>query len=66
MFFFVFVFVLFLANNFHVVLGQGLDRFKDSFNYWLSHSWQCVEHSFGMLTQNWGVDALRGRGYGER
>jgi hypothetical protein len=31
--------------------GRGLDRYRDAFNYWLSHSWQCVEHGFGMLTQ---------------
>jgi hypothetical protein len=30
--------------------GRGLDGYKDSFNYWLSHSRQCVEQAFGMLT----------------
>jgi len=35
--------------------GRGLDRYKDSFNYWLSHSRQCVERSFGMLTKRWGI-----------
>ncbi len=35
--------------------GRGLDIYKDSFNYWLSHSRQAVEHSFGMLTQRWGI-----------
>jgi len=34
--------------------GRGLDKYKDSFNYWLSHSRQIVERSFGMLTQRWG------------
>jgi len=35
--------------------GRGLDRYKDSFNYWLSHSRQCVERGFGMLTKRWGI-----------
>jgi hypothetical protein len=35
--------------------GRGLDKYKDSFNYWLSHSRQIVERSFGMLTQHWGI-----------
>ncbi len=35
--------------------GRGLDRFKDSFNYWLSHSHQTIEHAFGILTQCWGI-----------
>jgi len=35
--------------------GRGLDIYKDSFNYWLSHSRQCVERGFGMLTQRWGI-----------
>jgi hypothetical protein len=35
--------------------GQGLDPYKDSFNFWLSHSRQCVERSFGILTQRWGI-----------
>ncbi len=35
--------------------GRGLDRSKDAFNYWLSHSRQAVERSFGMLTQRWGI-----------
>jgi hypothetical protein len=35
--------------------GRGIDRYRDSFNYWLSHSRQCVERSFGMLTQCWGI-----------
>jgi hypothetical protein len=26
--------------------GRGLDPYKDSFNFWLSHSRQCVERSF--------------------
>jgi hypothetical protein len=39
---------------FHWNKGRGLDRYKDSFNYWLSHFRQAVEHAFGMLTQRWG------------
>jgi hypothetical protein len=35
--------------------GRGLDIYKDSFNYWLSHSWQAVEHALGMLTQWFGI-----------
>ena len=35
--------------------GRGLDSYRDSFNYWLSHSRQCVERSFGMLTKRWGI-----------
>jgi hypothetical protein len=35
--------------------GRGIDRYRDSFNYWLSHSLQCAEQSFGMLTQRWGI-----------
>ncbi len=35
--------------------GRGLDCFKNSFNYWLSHSHQFVEHGFGMLTKNKGI-----------
>jgi hypothetical protein len=35
--------------------GRGLPRYKDSFNYWLSHSRQCIERAFGMLTQRWGI-----------
>jgi hypothetical protein len=35
--------------------GCGLDIYKDSFNYWLSHSRQAVEHAFGMLTQQFGI-----------
>lgn len=36
-------------------LGRGLDRYKDSFNYWLSHSRQTIERAFGILTQRWGI-----------
>jgi len=36
-------------------LGRGLDRYKDSFNYWLSHSRQTIEHAFGILMQHWGI-----------
>lgn len=35
--------------------GRGLPKYKDSFNYWLSHSRQCIERAFGMLTQRWGI-----------
>jgi hypothetical protein len=35
--------------------GRGLDQYKDSFNYWLSHSRQIVERAFRMLTQCWGI-----------
>jgi hypothetical protein len=35
--------------------GRGLDPYRDSFNFWLSHSRQCVERSFGILTQRWGI-----------
>jgi len=35
--------------------GRGLDIYKDSFNYWLSHSWQEVECAFGMLMQRFGI-----------
>ena len=35
--------------------GRGLGRYKDSFNYWLSHSRQCVERGFGMLIMRWGI-----------
>jgi len=41
---------------FHICcLGRGLDRDKDSFNYWLSHSRQTIEQSFGILMQHWGM-----------
>jgi hypothetical protein len=36
-------------------LGRGLDRYRDSFNYWLSHSRQTIERAFGILTQRWGI-----------
>ena len=35
--------------------GRGIGAYKDAFNYWLSHSRQCIERSFGMLTQRWGI-----------
>jgi hypothetical protein len=35
--------------------GRGLGRFKDSFNYWLSHSRQCIERAFGILCKRWGI-----------
>lgn len=30
--------------------GRGIGKYKDSFNYWLSHSRQSIERAFGMLT----------------
>jgi hypothetical protein len=35
--------------------GRGLDRYKDSFNFWLSHSRQVIEHAFGLLTQSFKI-----------
>jgi hypothetical protein len=35
--------------------GRGIGRWKDSFNYWLSHSRQCIERAFGMLVKRWGI-----------
>jgi hypothetical protein len=35
--------------------GRGIGRWKDSFNFWLSHSRQCIERAFGMLVQRWGI-----------
>jgi hypothetical protein len=35
--------------------GRGLGRWKDSFNYWLSHSRQAIERAFGMLVRRWGI-----------
>jgi hypothetical protein len=35
--------------------GRGIGRWRDSFNYWLSHSRQCIERAFGMLTMRWGI-----------
>jgi hypothetical protein len=48
-----FIGIIFVLTN--TFLGRGLDRYKDSFNYWLSHSCQAVEQAFGMLTQWWGI-----------
>ena len=39
--------------------GRGLGRWKDSFNFWLSHLLQCIEREFRMLTQ-------RSESFGER
>jgi len=33
----------------------GSDCYKDSFNYGLSHSCQCVKQAFGMLMQSWEI-----------
>lgn len=35
--------------------GRGIGRWKDSFNYHLSASRQCVERAFGMLVKRWGI-----------
>jgi hypothetical protein len=35
--------------------GRGLGRFKDSYNFYLSSSRQCVERAFGILVKRWGV-----------
>lgn len=35
--------------------GRGIGRWKDSFNYHLSSSRQCVERAFGMLVKRWGI-----------
>ncbi len=48
---------IFVYKNFSFLffLGRGLDRYKDSFNYWLLHSHQTIERAFGILTQRWGI-----------
>jgi hypothetical protein len=35
--------------------GRGLGVWKDSFNYHLSVMRQCIERSFAILTQRWGI-----------
>lgn len=35
--------------------GRSIGVWKDSFNYQLSHSRQCIERAFGMLVQRFGV-----------
>lgn len=35
--------------------GRGLGQSKDAFNFYLSHSRQCVERAFGMVIQRWGI-----------
>ena len=35
--------------------GRGLTPDKDSFNYHLSAMRQCIERSFGILTERWGI-----------
>jgi hypothetical protein len=35
--------------------GRGLGVWKDSFNYWLSHSRQTIERAFGILVARWGI-----------
>jgi DDE superfamily endonuclease len=35
--------------------GRGLGKWKDSFNFWLSHSRQSIERAFGMLTMRFGI-----------
>lgn len=35
--------------------GRGIGIWRDSYNYWLSHSRQCIERAFGMLTMRFGI-----------
>jgi DDE superfamily endonuclease len=35
--------------------GRGLGKWKDSFNFWLSHSRQSIERAFGILTMRFGI-----------
>ena len=35
--------------------GRGIGADKDAFNYFLSHSRQCIERAFGMLVKRWGI-----------
>ena len=35
--------------------GRGLGTWKDSFNFHLSVMRQCIERSFALLTQRWGI-----------
>lgn len=35
--------------------GRGIGKWKDAFNYWLSHSRQCIERAFGMLVKRFGI-----------
>lgn len=35
--------------------GRGIGPWPDAFNFWLSHSRQCIERSFGMLTMRFGI-----------
>ena len=35
--------------------GRGLDPWKESFNYHLSAMRQCIERSFAILVQRWGI-----------
>jgi hypothetical protein len=35
--------------------GRGIGAWKDSFNYHLSHSRQCVERAFGIYVRRWGI-----------
>jgi hypothetical protein len=35
--------------------GRSLGIYKDSYNYWLSHSRQAIDRAFGMLCMRWGV-----------
>ena len=52
---YVLLFIYFFVTHQLLFIGRGIDRYKDAFNYWLSHSRQAVERSFGMLTQRWGI-----------
>lgn len=35
--------------------GRGIGRWKDSYNYHLSSSRQCVERAFGIYVKRWGI-----------
>lgn len=39
--------------------GRGIGIWKDSFNFWLSHSRQCIERAYGMLVMRFGIFSRR-------
>ena len=44
------------TNNFLTPYsGRGLGPWKDAFNFYLSSMRQCVERSFALLVQHWGI-----------
>jgi hypothetical protein len=44
------------TNNFLTPYsGRGLGPWKDAFNFYLSSMRQCVERSFALLVQRWGI-----------